>query len=87
MDAGTIVRSKAGRDRDRFFVVLECSGAYAWIADGKVRRVESPKKKKRMHLAATTQSIDLSVPPTNGRLRKELRKWNETGSTVTSGRE
>ena len=43
---GSVVRAKAGRDKDKFFVVLQTDGEYALIADGKRRRVEHPKRKK-----------------------------------------
>ena len=43
---GSIVRAKAGRDKDGFFVVLGTDGEYAFIADGKRRGVQKPKKKK-----------------------------------------
>ena len=50
---GQIVKAKAGRDKDGFFIITGLDGAYALIADGKSRRVESPKRKKLIHLAPT----------------------------------
>lgn len=40
-----IVASKAGRDQGQFFFVLDTDGEYVYIADGKGRRVEQPKRK------------------------------------------
>ncbi len=49
--AGDIVYSKAGRDKEKPFVVLEVlSTEFVLIADGRLRRVEKPKKKKMKHL-------------------------------------
>ncbi len=49
--AGDIVFSKAGRDKESPFVVLAVTDAqYAMLADGRVRRVDKPKKKKIKHL-------------------------------------
>lgn len=45
-----IVRSDAGRDRGKLFVVLAVEGEYLLLADGKSRKVESPKRKKRRHV-------------------------------------
>ena len=50
---GQIVKAKAGRDKDGFFIIIGLDGAYALIADGKRRRVENPKRKKLIHLAPT----------------------------------
>ncbi|MDD3428944.1 MAG: KOW domain-containing RNA-binding protein [Oscillospiraceae bacterium] len=50
---GQIVRSKAGRDKGRFFVVLGTAGNMAQIADGGLRGLNRPKSKKLMHLSPT----------------------------------
>ena len=48
---GQIMRSLKGHDKGDFQVVLKTDGAYAYMADGKRRRMEAPKKKKLMHLS------------------------------------
>ena len=45
-----IVRSDAGRDKGKLFFVLAVEGEYLLLADGKSRKVESPKRKKRRHV-------------------------------------
>ena len=50
---GSIVRSKAGRDKGRLFLVVDIKDGYIYVSDGKLRRVESPKKKKLKHLQGT----------------------------------
>ena len=48
---GSIVFSKMGRDSGRFFIVTEIvDDSYVMIADGDIRRLEKPKKKKIKHL-------------------------------------
>ena len=47
---GSMVRSLAGHDKSDYFIVLSINGEYAYVADGKLRKVESPKKKKLKHL-------------------------------------
>lgn len=42
---GLVVRALAGRDMGNFFVVLSVDGGYALIADGKRRKLASPKRK------------------------------------------
>ncbi len=50
---GQIVKARAGRDKDGFFVITELDGGYAYIADGRRRKVQKPKKKKLIHLLPT----------------------------------
>ncbi len=47
---GMLVYSKAGRDKQKMFLVLEVENGYAYIADGETRKAEKPKKKKLIHL-------------------------------------
>ena len=44
-----IVRSNAGRDQGKLFCVMNVEGEYLLLADGKSRKVELPKRKKRRH--------------------------------------
>lgn len=49
---GQIVRSKSGRDKDRYFIVVGLiDDNYVLIADGDLRKISNPKKKKIKHLA------------------------------------
>ena len=57
---GSVVKSIAGHDSDRFYVVVRLEGDFAYIADGKVRKLESPKKKRLKHLAPTKSEVDLN---------------------------
>lgn len=53
---GQLVRSKAGRDKDRIFIVMNIvDEKYVQIADGDLRRIEKPKKKKIRHLTIMDQ--------------------------------
>lgn len=51
---GQLVRSKAGRDKTRTLAVLEVEGEMLLLADGNLRKVEDPKRKKAKHVAPTT---------------------------------
>ncbi len=54
---GSVVYSLLGHDSGRFYAVIRLEGEYAWIADGKVRKVDAPKKKKLKHLYSTGEVI------------------------------
>ena len=47
---GDLVVSRAGRDKGRPFVVLRMEEGFVYLADGDLRRLDKPKKKKRMHV-------------------------------------
>lgn len=48
---GDIVYSKAGRDQDKYFIVLkQADENHVFICDGDIRRVDKPKRKKIKHL-------------------------------------
>jgi len=51
---GQIVYSKAGRDKDYFFLVVDYKKPYVYLVDGKLRRLENSKKKKDKHIYATS---------------------------------
>lgn len=79
---GQIVISLAGRDKNKYFVVLDViDNSYCHISDGRTRKVDSPKKKKIKHLRFTGHSLsDVSdkiktgQTVTNSMIRKELKK-------------
>ena len=48
---GQIVHSRAGRDKDKYFIVIGIiDNNYVLIADGDLRKLKNPKKKKIKHL-------------------------------------
>ena len=71
---GLVVRALAGRDMGGFFVVLSVDGGYAEIADGKRRRLASPKRKNLRHLQRTNQCIALDGV-TDKKLRNLLKQY------------
>ena len=77
-----IVRSDAGRDRGKIFIVLAVEGEYLLLADGKGRRVEAPKRKKRRHVlfvaadeSRLADKIKRSEKITNSELRRTLAAY------------
>ncbi len=68
MQKGLIVQADAGRDSGKYFVVTDFGGGYCMIADGKSRKLSSPKRKNVKHIRATNSKIEL-----NGITDKKLR--------------
>lgn len=82
--ASNIVRSVAGRDQGKLFIVLVVEGEYLLLADGKSRKVESPKRKKRRHVLFVaadenrlSEKIRGEARITNSELRKTLAAYRE----------
>ncbi|MDR2939857.1 MAG: KOW domain-containing RNA-binding protein [Clostridiales bacterium] len=53
ISVGQIVFSKNGRDKGKAFVIINISSEYVFLADGKLRVVDRPKKKKLKHIQLT----------------------------------
>lgn len=74
---GQIMRSLAGHDKGDFQTVLKVEGVFAYVADGKRRKLESPKKKKLMHLAPTGTVLSEECLSTNRQIRTALAQYRE----------
>lgn len=79
---GQIVSSKAGRDKDKVFAVVEIiDDKYVFVADGDFRKIESPKKKKVKHLQKYNtineelkNKLETGLKIENIELQKDLEK-------------
>ena len=52
-ETGQIVYSKSGHDKGGIFVILSVEGEYVYLANGKNRSLEKPKRKKIKHIQPT----------------------------------
>ncbi|MCX8131373.1 MAG: KOW domain-containing RNA-binding protein [Clostridia bacterium] len=81
---GQVVYSKVGRDAGRKFIIYDIiDDAYVVIADGDLRRIDKPKKKKLKHLGITSEIIVTlneklvnKHKVTNSEIRKALAALN-----------
>lgn len=74
-----VVVSTAGRDRGEWFYVIAEEPDYLMLANGKDRRLEKPKRKKRKHVQKVLRSetrvaakILSGDKVLNGELRRDL---------------
>lgn len=72
VEAGRVVLSVAGHDAGEFFAVVAVEGGFLYLADGKRRKLESPKRKSVRHIRKTGEVLDLSGVKTNKALHKAL---------------
>ena len=79
IELGSVVRSLAGRDQGRLFVVIqEVDSDFVMVANGKLRGMDRLKKKRRKHLKPTGTVIEeLRDRLANGGTAEdhEVRSW------------
>ena len=87
-----IVKSIAGRDAGSLFFVLATEGDFLLLADGRRRRVENPKRKRRKHVELVQEGcgpaadkIRSSEKITNSELRKALAAYSGSGNQDQEG--
>lgn len=73
---GMIVKSIAGHDKGKFLVIKAIEGDFAYIADGKERKLDSPKKKRIKHLRLTNTVIDTHNLTDKG-LRRVISEYTD----------
>ena len=82
---GNVVRSKAGRDKDKLMAVVGTDGKTLLLCDGKERKLEKPKRKNVLHIAPTKTVLENSAMLTNRSLKRALAQI-EKPADLNSGR-
>ncbi|KIR02665.1 hypothetical protein P261_01480 [Lachnospiraceae bacterium TWA4] len=79
---GTLVKSRAGHDKDEFFFILNIVGEYIYLVNGKTKTTTNPKKKKLKHLQCYNYKDELLVQKyergetiRNEDIRHAMKKW------------
>ncbi|MCR5825863.1 MAG: KOW domain-containing RNA-binding protein [Oscillospiraceae bacterium] len=87
-----LVEATAGRERGKLFYVLDTDGDYLLLADGKSRRVEVPKRKKRKHarfISDTGDRVSVKIREnekiTNSELRKSIASYSGAENSDQEG--
>ena len=75
---GRIVYSIAGRDKDKYLAVINCDENYVWVADGKERKLETPKRKNIKHISLTADSLNPDQFKSNKSLKKAIAVYKDT---------
>ena len=77
--SGAIVQSIAGREKNQIFLIFKTEGNFAYLIDGKSRKIECPKKKNFKHLNLLKKSSDLNFDNlTNADIIKFLKDYNKS---------
>jgi len=71
-EIGRVVRSKSGRDKDKYLAVIGHDGDNILVCEGKERPLERPKSKNPKHVEPTDMILKEADMSTNRRLKKAL---------------
>lgn len=83
---GQVVKSRAGRDKGRVFLVIDIiDNENLLIVDGDLRKLDKPKKKKIKHLIVYNTIMDSliyklenNIKVNNAHIRKLLEPFNKS---------
>lgn len=82
---GSVVRALAGREKGRCFVAAAIDGGFVYIADGRERKLEKPKRKSIKHISPAGAFIS-TEGLTNKKLRRLLKEPAPPGTEEVSHR-
>lgn len=68
---GVLAKSLAGHDKGELFVIIQEDREYVFLADGKKRSIEEPKRKNKKHIQVVYRGLDHKEKLTD----EEIRRW------------
>lgn len=87
-----IIVSLAGRDKGKFFYVMDVVEDYVLLADGKGRKLENPKRKKLKHVRRVSRTetrvadkIRRGDKVLNSELRRDLATFGQQFESQNQG--
>ena len=81
INTGDIVISIMGHDRGEHYLVIDCDKDFIYVADGRLKTLDKPKKKNIKHVSRLGKSdefIDIRKSDNNFndvKLKYLLKKW------------
>lgn len=79
---GILAMSKAGHDKGTIYVIIREECEYVYVADGRVRTVDAPKKKNKKHVQIIKKK-QLTEPESGLNdlgIRKIIKEYQEEGN-------
>lgn len=72
-EVGMLAKALAGHDFGKLYVIVGVDDDYVYLADGKIRTMEKPKKKKKKHvqLIKETQQTVIDKIRNNEKIQNE----------------
>ncbi|MFQ7311906.1 MAG: hypothetical protein ACLROL_08645 [Sellimonas sp.] len=73
-ETGALVKSLAGHDRGRLYIIIEETEDSLFLTDGRLRPMEKPKRKKKKHVQVILKKIE-DEEFTDENIRTFIRKY------------
>ena len=70
---GCFATSLAGHDHNNVYIIVDADDEYVYLADGKLKKVDNPKKKKLKHVQLIKRTDDTIT----GRINDNAALMNE----------
>lgn len=85
---GSFAKSKAGRDKEEIYVIIDEEAEYVYLADGKYKTIDKPKRKKKKHIQPIKKYDDTllckklaaKIPVTDVEIKKAIKDINNNFS-------
>lgn len=58
---GMFAISKAGHDQGKWYLIIRADDEYVYLADGKIRTIDNPKKKRKKHIQLVKTQLDQTL--------------------------
>lgn len=81
LETGMLAKSKAGRDKDRIYVIIRVEDEYVYVADGEFRPLRHMKRKNRKHIQPITKMCMCGTPE-DVEIREIIKKYTQQGEMV-----
>lgn len=76
-EKGMLVKSLAGHDKGKIYVIINIEDTQIYLADGKVRTLDRLKKKKKKHVQLIRQKNNIEDAD-DASIRNILNKYKKT---------
>lgn len=71
---GMFAVSKAGHDKGQIYIIIREEGDFVYLADGRLKTLEAPKKKRKKHLQPVKKGMDTALAK---KLQSGMPVYNE----------
>lgn len=76
IEKGMLAVSRAGHDCGELYVITELDERFVWLADGRLKTVENPKKKSRKHIQVIRRErMEIPCTAANEAVKRVLKLY------------
>lgn len=75
---GMLAKSLAGHDKDKIYVITAMDEDFVYLADGKIRQIDHPKKKKKKHVQLIRRKYEIEDAD-DVKIKRILKEYVQSG--------